>query len=322
MTCRSTLDAVSKPGGGKPQIYAKGKRPKNLAEGYEALQLPCRQCIGCKIDKSCRWAIRMMLEANWLEEEHGLYSSFITLTYDDQHLPMHKSLVKDHLQKFIKKLRRRIEPHKISHYSVGEYGSQCQDHEIIECPSCGPLQRPHYHSIIFGWAFPDREMRGYRDGLPVYTSELLSKVWTFGGHEIGSCTFESCQYVAKYVTKKVTGRRAHDHYQRHIPETDQLVQIEPEFSHMSTRPAIARRWFQQYWWDCYPSDEIFIPGRYAMTKPPDYFDKLFEYQDPDLFAQIKEARREAMAQSLVDGPSLESRAIVQDAKLSLYSRKL
>lgn len=323
MTCRAPLEAArEKKGQGKPLIYQRGQRPKTLAEGYEALELPCGQCRGCRLEHSKKWAMRMMHEAAYLEEFEGRYSSFITLTYDEEHLPQHETLVKDHFQNFIKRFRRLIEPFKISYYGVGEYGSQCPDHEIIDCPLCGGIQRPHYHGIIFGWPFPDKQVLGTRDGLLVYESKTLGRAWKFGSHEIGSCTFESCQYVSKYIMKKVTGDKKHDHYVKYLYATDQLVEIEPEFALMSRNPAIGRRWYENYWPDVYPSDECPIPGRYHLSKPPRYYDSLYEYQDPDDYQKIKTKRRDEMALSLAEGPSIESRAKNEDARLALYSRKL
>lgn len=58
---------------------------------------------------------------------------FITLTYDDEHLPPGAELSKRDLQLFIKRLRKRNPG--IRYFAVGEYGSQ--------------KGRPHYHAVIF-----------------------------------------------------------------------------------------------------------------------------------------------------------------------------
>lgn len=154
MTCRRPLEAVRKVGSGeRPVVYKKFHRPTTLREGYEALELPCGQCISCRLERSRIWAARMIHHAAYLEEFYGLYSSFITLTYDEENLPFGGTLVKEHPQNFMKRLRWHLGPNKISHYYVGEYGSCCPDHEIVNCPMCGPIQRPHYHAIIFGGRF-------------------------------------------------------------------------------------------------------------------------------------------------------------------------
>lgn len=65
--------------------------------------LPCGRCIGCRLEQSRQWATRIMHEAQLHE-----HNSFVTLSYDDAHLPDGASLVLEHQQKFLKRLRRRL----------------------------------------------------------------------------------------------------------------------------------------------------------------------------------------------------------------------
>ena len=99
-------------------------------------EAPCGQCLGCRLDYAQEWAIRCMHEAEMQDN-----NSFITLTYDDQNLPRHGSLDKTHFQKFMKRMREHLSPLKIRFYHCGEYGEK--------------YTRPHYHSLIFGYDFPD-----------------------------------------------------------------------------------------------------------------------------------------------------------------------
>lgn len=335
MTCRAPLEAAQhKIKQGKPIVYKKGRRPKTLAEGYRALELPCGQCKSCKLEKSRQWAARMMHEAAYWEEFKNKSSLFLTLTYNDEHLPMYGTLVKEHIQEFFKRLRWHIGRDKLRYYVVGEYGSQCPDHEIINCPVCGPLQRPHYHAIIFGWTPGQKEVLGHRDGATVYASEIIEKAWTkrnqagkktvIGGHEWGSCTFESCAYVSRYIMKKINGNdeAMAEHYCKYIPLLDTWVDLPPEFSMMSKRPGIGKKWYDHFQNDIYPTDEMPIPGRTNISKPAKYYDGFYEKSNPEQMAAIKEDRRKAMADSLVNGPSLESRAKCEDARLKQLTRTL
>lgn len=323
MACRAPLEAAREIGKGeKPLVYAKGRRPNPLAEGWEALELPCGQCVSCRLEKSRIWGARISHEAAYLEEEYGLYSSFITLTYSEEHLPMYGSLVPEHLQKFFKRLRKAIYPRKVRYYAAGEYGTTCQKHEIENCPVCGPIQRPHYHAIILGFDFPDRHYIGTRDGQNCYESELLHKLWPFGFHEIGSCSFESASYVARYVMKKVTGKYADDHYTRLDPWLGEWFEVEAEFARMSRNPGIGRDWFEKYKNDLYPLDDCPIPGRGLCGNPPGYYDRLFGEEEPETLEEVKEQRRARLEESLRDGPSLESRARVQDSKIAMLKRNL
>ena len=105
----------------------------NVADGYHDMpvQVPCGKCIGCRLDYSRKWAIRCVLEAQMHKE-----NCFLTLTYDDEHLPKGEKLEKEEMQKFWKRLRKATGT-KIRYYMAGEYGTEGG--------------RPHYHACVFGW---------------------------------------------------------------------------------------------------------------------------------------------------------------------------
>lgn len=67
-----------------------------------AIELPCGQCIGCRITRSKHWATRCIHEASLHPD-----NSFITLTYNPENLPPDGGLIKSDFQKFMKRLRRR-----------------------------------------------------------------------------------------------------------------------------------------------------------------------------------------------------------------------
>jgi hypothetical protein len=66
-------------------------RKKNIA--LSGLKIPCGQCIGCRLEYSRQWAMRCHHEASL-----HIFNSFITLTYDPEHLPQDGSL--KHLKEF------------------------------------------------------------------------------------------------------------------------------------------------------------------------------------------------------------------------------
>jgi hypothetical protein len=332
MTCRRPIEAAQGPNGGKPVTYKTGHRPKTLADGYRALELPCGQCVSCRLEKSRVWAMRMTHEAAYWEEFHNEYSWFVTLTYDDNHLPYCGTLCKDDIQNFFKRLRWHFGAEKLRYYVVGEYGATCPHHEIENCPQCGSLQRPHYHAIIFGWSDLVSEVTGQGEYGPIYHSDTIEKAWTkrdkegnktaIGLHQLEPCTFETCAYVARYIMKKQTGDEHHvaDHYCKYIWQLDAWADLEPEFAFMSKNPGIGKLYLDEYMHDIYAMDEAPIHGRCTISKPPKYYDGFYEKARPDHMAKLKEERRDAMARSLAYGPSLESRAKVQDARLKLLKR--
>jgi len=211
--------------------------------------------------------------------ESTLYEDncFITLTYNDDNLPSDNSLKLDHFQKFMKRLRKRF-GEGVRFYHCGEYGEK--------------FGRPHYHAIIFNFDFDDKKLWRVINGQRLYVSETLSQLWGHGHVSIGSVTFESAAYVARYILKKVNGDRAEAHYTRIDPETGEVTQIKPEYTTMSRRPGIGKGWFDKFKPDVFPDDFIVVNNK--KMKPPKYYDRLLELEDPAAHAALKE-RREAAA---------------------------
>lgn len=238
------------------------------SRGYTFLKLPCGRCTGCRLERSRQWAVRCMHEASLYKN-----NCFITLTYNDENLPYDGSLRLSHLQKFFKRLRKKFGS-GIRFYACGEYGEK--------------FGRPHYHAIIFNHDFMDKEVFTLSNGLPVYTSVALDKLWPFGYASIGDVTFESAAYVSRYIMKKVTGDAAAAHYERFNDVTGEVFNIKPEFTTMSKKPGIAYQWFEKYKTDCYPHDLVVMRGK--KMKPPRFYDRKFEVENPDLLKKIKKNR--------------------------------
>ena len=265
---RTTDDTVN----GKKRIAF-----KKSANSTTPLTLPCGRCIGCKLTRSYNWAIRCTHEAQLHQE-----NSFITLTYSDEHLPWDGSLVKQHFQKFIKRLRKSSDT-PIRYYMAGEYGTQ--------------LSRPHYHACLFGHSFPDQELLKETEGLYTYTSATLDKLWNKGFSTVTEMSFETAAYAARYCTKKITGKIAEDHYTRSHPLTGEILHLEPEYNTMSLKPGIATEWFEKYKSDVYPSD--YLISKNKKTPPPRFYDKLFEISGGDM-EEIQKQRKKRAAKNLAD----------------------
>lgn len=218
-----------------------------------------------------QWAIRCTHEASMWEE-----NSFITLTYDQKHMPWTGSLVKPHLQKFFKRLRAKHPQRTIRYFACGEYGEQ--------------LSRPHYHACIFNYAFTDdRYLWADTDGHHTFRSEELEKIWPFGFSTISDFDFKAAAYTARYVMKKITGPPAKDHYLRRVTESLSF-ELEPEYVTMSLKPGIGKTWYDKFKADCYPKDFVTHHGK--RFRNPRYYDKLYEQEHPDELLAIKTARQE------------------------------
>lgn len=228
-----------------------------------SLSLPCGQCIGCRLEKSRQWATRVMHEAS--QHEHSV---FITLTYSEDHLQRPSLNYRDY-QLFMKRLRKHY-CGNVRFYMCGEYGDK--------------FGRPHFHACLFGPYFKDRELHTtLASGHKLYTSPTLTKLWGKGHATIGDVTFESAAYVARYVTKKVTGRNADSHYTKIDPETGEAIELEPEFSRMSLKPGIGAGWFEKYGNEVFPRNEVITNGH--KSSPPRYYTKIFD-KDIERFSDL------------------------------------
>ncbi len=237
-------------------------------------------------------------------------NSFITLTYNNEHLPSGGTLVKEHFKLFMKRLRERIEPLKIKFYHCGEYGEN--------------LGRPHYHALIFGYSFPDKvfwkDIRANR----VYRSDQLDATWGKGFCSIGAVTFKSAAYTARYIMKKQGGKTAHKHYSTTDPDTGEIISKIPEYTTMSLRPhGIGESWYRVHSKDVFPGDYCVIEGK--KYKTPRYYDKLLKADGGELALElVKELRMENAEKKACDNTParLAVREQVQLFKLRRLKRDL
>ena len=244
--------------------------------------------------------------------EASLYdeNSFLTLTYSDENIPSGGSLNVSDFQNFMKRLRKSVYPKKVRFFQCGEYGDI--------------TKRPHHHCLLFNHGFHDKELWSKREGIRIFVSDELSRLWPHGFSTFGDVTFESASYVARYSLKKVTGKYAETHYGSR----------KPEFVTMSRRPGIAKAWFDKYKTDVYPRDRVVVRG--FPSRPPRFYDNLLGAKDPSLLALLK-IDREKNAQRFVtdvlsDGrkirvsDSCDSRLLVKEqvkrAEISFLKRSL
>jgi len=187
--------------------------------------------------------------------ESQLYegSSFVTLTYDDDHFPLDGNLCYRDFQLFMKRVRKRCGPTRF--FMCGEYGEA--------------FFRPHFHACLFGQSFVDRKLfRHSQSGCNVYTSEVLASLWPYGFSSLGDATFESAAYVARYVLKKVGS----DVERLGVVDfsTGAISVRRPEFCQASRRPGLGYPWLQRFHSDVFPRDYVIVRG--IKMKPPRYYD--------------------------------------------------
>lgn len=246
------------------EIGKSGKRgitfDRNASFSAIPIKLPCGRCIGCRLERSRQWAIRCM-------HEKALYDRnvFLTLTYDDKHLPEGGTLVRRDPQLFLKRLRDEYGS-GIRFYGCGEYGEKSN--------------RPHYHFILFNFDVDDKKFyKNAGHGSKLYTSSAIAKLWPAGFNVLGDVTFKSCAYVSRYIADKITGDLADNHYGGRLPE----------FSMMSRRPGIGSAWFDKYGKHAYQHDSVIMNGR--EVRPPRFYDTRYEVVDLKHFEALKRIRR-------------------------------
>lgn len=262
MVCYFPLKAYRSPiktVNGKSSIVFK---PKDGAYVDRPLELPCGQCVGCRLEHSRQWAVRCMHEASLHE-----HNSFITLTYSEENLPENGTLVLEDFQKFMKRLRK-----KFSWLVPGKGKRKRRVYPALKFYHCGEYGdingRPHYHACLFGIDFPDKVYwRMSRSGFKLYRSPMLEELWKFGNSEIGDVTFESAAYCARYVMKKITGDMADDHYKGR----------KPEYTTMSRRPGLGQGWYLKYKQELINNDGVLVNGH--LTKPPRFYRGQFELEN-------------------------------------------
>lgn len=213
------------------------------------IELPCGQCIGCRMRRASDWSLRVMHEASLWPE-----NCFVTLTYGRDCLPAGSSLCHDDFQLFMKRLRKKAGK-PVRFYMCGEYGPE--------------TQRPHYHACLFNVDFRvDRKAAGKSgSGAMFYESAELSALWKHGFATVQDLVPETASYCARYIMKKVLGKESAAFY----------GDRRPEYAAMSLKPGIGAGWFAKYSGsDVFPQDFVVQNG--AERQVPKYYDKLLKRQ--------------------------------------------
>ena len=300
MPCIKPIMAL-KRGEGRPYMGKElAVHRDKWGHGPNELWLACGLCINCRMRRRRDWAVRSMHERQWNTE-----ACFLTLTYDNRSLPRRFFkddgseawidqgwLDKTDFQKFMKRVRhhrgkekQRREPLKV--LWCGEYGEK--------------TKRPHFHALIFGEDFASTmNWRSQANGY--YTSEEVEYLWPHGNHYVGGVEFGSASYVASYAVKKLSGAaRERENpstglaeYDRLDSRTGEVVRVPPVCNHASNNNSgngsLGQRWFEQYWADVYPEDEVTLKGGIKLN-PPKAYDRWLEERDPAMHAEVKDARR-------------------------------
>lgn len=297
----------------------KGKRVYtfNPAKGYKDLppvQLPCGQCIGCRLARSLDTATRCVHEASCYSK-----NCFITLTVDPEFLAEvfpGAGLRHEPWQLFMKKLRKKFDGvDKIVRPDFWPEEKKWNERPIraLMCGEYGSLlERPHYHACLFNFDFEDKYLWTIRHGVWLYRSPELEKLWPYGYSTIGDVNFESAAYLARYVTKKITGEKSDEHYFN--PATGEVRK--PDYIVFPYGFGLGKLWYEKYKSDCYPSDFLLAGQKKMKVKIPVYYDKIYDLTNPEEMYNIKLVRRKRAGEHKEDQTPdrLDAREQVQLAR--------
>lgn len=303
-----------------PSIESRGVKPY--------ADTPCGKCGQCLTNKGNEWKMRLNMESQYAHS-----TTFVTLTYQDSEIPYSEqsleTVVKSHLQKFIKRVRKHqdtnkslkknwaktckalrhtdTEIKKIRYYSVGEYG--------------GRFGRPHYHITFFNLYPPTRN--------------ALQKLWTdpqtgnpYGSIDIITIDTGHIDYISKFhINKHAKGRNKKDGYTEWVKgkQITHLPQRQPPFSLMSLKPALGTEGIMAKKQEIYDTDLLTLNG-IPQRLPQVFKDKLYpnEWAQIDLKArkshfaklgemkQIRKLQKDGFTRPLLE---LEDRAEAQNKML-------
>ncbi len=321
--CSYKVHHVEKRGDNWIPCFTPDLSPYREKSVREFIEVPCGDCIACRLNYSRNWADRCMLELEYCDSAY-----FATITYSDFWVPRSNYIASDtgevlealtlrkrDFQLFMKRLRKKFSDQKIRFFACGEYGSE--------------TFRPHYHAIIFGLKLDDLQVYKRERGFTYYNSPSLQDCWSrtvdledlydgdsllgfdevpddssefsnirgdntplrlpIGHIVVSEVTWETCAYTARYVMKKLKGPEA-DFYAKHC--------IEPPFTLMSRKPGIARQYYDDHP-DVFKNAYINVstPTGGRKIRPPKYYEKLYDLDFPEASAELKEQRRRLAAEA-------------------------
>lgn len=222
------------------------RKPGTSSFENEKIAVPCGRCFACQINKARDWSVRIMQENSCHKS-----SVFVTLTYNEENLPRvsasQGTLVKKDLQDFFKRLRKNTGK-KLRYFACGEYGEN--------------YARPHYHCIIFG--------------LSKCAESDIVNAWPLGFVQVGSVSFGSASYVARYTTKLLTKDKEKFYSDN---------KLQKEFALMSRRPGIGVPFLEKHG-EFGKVHKFYWSDRFKVPLPRLYRTHLFQTEAEQL--EIKE----------------------------------
>lgn len=226
--------------------------------------LPCGKCLGCREMQQQQLVIRITHEARNATDKH-----FLTLTYDDDHLPKNQGLQKRDMQLFWKRVRKMRETKRMQHRST-------QTVDPLKQLTCGEYgdrtRRAHYHAAAINLEIDDLKKWDTENS----RSETIEKAWGNGIVTISELTEGRIKYVAGYVLKKAG-------YKKQIYCTEEGEELQPPYRDMSK--GLGKQWIMKYQTDLRNG---YLQEQGAKYTIPRYYRDIIKSTNPELDKFIRE----------------------------------
>ena len=258
---------------------------------------PCKKCWACRLNYSAEWATRIMHEC----EKTPNMNYFVTLTYDNEHVPIldrlvykdndgkeqvrfndgtfRPSLDKEDARRFINSLRKYLERtynhHGLKFYMCGEYGGQ--------------RSRPHLHYILMNCPLDPKQFYDVHqdeNGKFHYKQKEIEKQWKKGMIDVAEVEWADAAYVARYGTKLFLNGGTEEDYAK--------LGMVKEFTRCSRNPGIGLDYVRRNEFDLLYTDEILMKNSSDKTVHvplPQYYIKKLEESYPEYIDQLKNERQ-------------------------------
>lgn len=179
MKCGDPVLVYNKARGGR--IFRHFSLASKTFKAMAQTRFDCGKCLHCRKKDAHELACRCVLHASMHKR-----NCFLTLTYDESRPGYHNNFNPKDLKNFKTALRRRYPQKQIDIFRVHEYGAN---------------GKKHWHLVVFNHDFADKEVHTRKNGIPLYKSKTLSKLWKHGFASIGDVTEASAMYQAQYMEK-------------------------------------------------------------------------------------------------------------------------
>lgn len=136
------------------------------------MYIGCGRCVLCMQANKNQWVFRLEQTA-----KHSKFNYFVTLTYDDEHLPEIGDNGSYNITCFLKRVRKKTQlPENFKYYFCTELGEK--------------YGRLHHHAILFNTGCSFLKIR-----------EIIKRDWPYGFIDVKEVNSNRIKYVTKYCVQ-------------------------------------------------------------------------------------------------------------------------